>query len=136
MKPLHQSPQYKKRLRESLVAHATHFEKMAFNFDATDRFYHCLKHAFLNQKHRWDFMLGVAQSDGDQQWFNWERITAKEHVLLSDIRETVESHLDQLKSGINPKHYVGLCWAAMPCGITFSEEHLADYMTKGGIFDV
>ena len=136
MKPLHENRLYKRRLRESLVAHASHFERMAFNFDANDRFYHCLKHAFLNQRHRWDFMLGVAQSDGADRWFNWERITAKEHVLLSDIRETVESHLDQLKAGINPKHYVGLCWAATPCGITFSEEHLADYMTKGGIFDV
>lgn len=81
-------------------------------------------------------MIGVAQTDGDKRWFNWERITCSEHYLIGEIQDTISEHLKALCDSLNPKFIVAQCWVGMPCGITFTEEHLADYMTKGGIFDV
>lgn len=135
MKPLHEKPFFKRRLSESLVAYASHFEKMEFNFHPSEPIYGHLKHAFLNQRHKWDFMIGVAQTDGDKRWFNWERITCQEHYLISEIQNAISERLEALHDSLNPKFVAGQCWVGMPCGISFTEEHMADYMTKGGIFN-
>lgn len=126
---------FKARMAEVLVSNATCFQKMAFNFKVDDPDYSRIKRHILTHEYPWEFMLGVAQSNGKEQWFSWETVSASDPCLFHDINKLVEDRFDRLKNSVNHNHYVGLCWAAMPCGMTFSEEHLADYMIKQGIFD-
>lgn len=94
-----------------------------------------MRRRIFEARFNWEVAIGIAQSDGKQSWFDWEILKPSQSVRIGEIEDQVTDELKRLRDSRNDKYVIGYCWAAAPCGIQLTEEQLAEFFTKHGIFD-
>lgn len=94
-----------------------------------------MRHRAFSGRFAWEVMIGIAQSDGKQNWIDWEILTPSDPVKIGDIEDQITEELKKLANSRNEKYTLGYCWAAAPCGIQITEEQLAEFFAEHGIFD-